>query len=183
MIADNTQLVETLVAFGNDVVERAQRNLGATRIVKKTIKKNGKEKQVIRRKRAVATGDLKNSLTFTLRKVSDGYEVTFKARGKAAQYADVVEDGRREGLKGPKTEPILQWIRTKGIKVRDGDGKILKQTPWRQRGLAYIIARRIGENGIEPVKYFENAYKDAIEEREQDILQALKSYLDKKFEK
>jgi len=170
-MTDNTQLVETLVAFGNDVVERAQRNLGATRRVK------GKNR------RAVASGNLKNSLTFSLRRSGEGYTIQFKARGTASRYAEVIEDGRKAGAKAPPIEPILAWIKIKGIKARDEKGKILKQTESRKRGLAFAIARGIGKNGIEPVKYFENAYKDAIEEREQDILQALKSYLDKKFEK
>lgn len=171
MAADNTVLVETLVAFGNDVVERAQRNLGATRRVK------GKNR------RAVASGNLKNSLTFSLRKTGEGYTIQFKARGTAAKYAEVIEDGRRAGAKAPPIEPILAWIKLKNIKARDEKGRILEQTESRKRGLAFAIARGIGKNGIEAVKYFENAYNDAIEEREPDIYKALTEYLNKRFEK
>lgn len=170
-MTDNTQLIETLVSFGNDVVERAQRNLGATRRVK------GKSR------RAVASGNLKNSLTYSLRKTNEGYTMQFKARGTAAKYAEVIEDGRAKGAKMPPVQPILEWIKIKGIKARDKKGKILEQTESRKRGLAFAIARGIGKNGIEPVKYFENAYNDAIEERGDEVLAALKSYLDKKFEK
>ena len=170
-MTDNTALVEALVNFGNDVVERAQRNLGATRRVK------GKQR------RAVATGNLKNSLTFSLRKTGEGYTIQFKARGTAAKYAEVIEDGRKAGAKAPPIEPILAWIKVKGIKARDEKGKILEQTESRKRGLAFAIARGISKNGIEPVKYFENAYNDAIEERQDELFKALTDYLNKRFEK
>lgn len=169
MAADNTALVEALVNFGNDVVERAQRNLGATRTVK------GKKR------RAVATGTLKNSLTFTLRKDKAGYNIKFIAKGEAAKYADFVEDGRKPNSKQPPIDPILKWIKEKKIKARDEKGKILKQTESRKRGLAFAIARGIGKNGIPAVKYYEDAYKDALPDHEEKILNALQTYLESRF--
>jgi hypothetical protein len=166
---DNTAIVDALVNFGNDVVERAQRNLGATRMVK------GKKR------RAVATGTLKNSLTFSLRRNKDSYTIKFIAKGAAANYADYVEEGRKPNSKQPPLEPILKWINDKKIKVRDEKGKIVKQTESRKKGLAFSIARGIGKNGIPAVKYYENAYNDALPEHEEKIVNALQAYIESKL--
>jgi len=136
-----------LKEFGNATVERAQRNLGATRSVR------GK------RRRAVSTDALRKSLKFTLRTSKSGYNFTFKS----LSYGKYVEYGRKPNSKQPPTEPILKWIKDKRIKPKE-EGKFVKATPARLKGLAYMISRKIGKQGIEPLYFYRDAINDTLDE-------------------
>jgi len=106
--------------FGDDVIGRAQRNLGATRVI------NGK------RRRAVYTGTLKNSLGYLsvtnnkTHKISVRFGVT---NPSVQSYAAVVEYGRGKNKTPPPLKPIYDWLIGKRIMARDKDGKILNFVP------------------------------------------------------
>lgn len=54
-------------------------------------------------------------------------------------YSGVIEYGRRRGAKAPPLEPIARWAQRKlGLPYA------------RARGIAFVIARRIGERGLRP---------------------------------
>jgi hypothetical protein len=142
--------------FGTATVERAQRNLGATRTVR------GKKR------RAVATDKLRKSLKFTVRATKTAYNFSFKS----LSYGKYVEYGRKPNSKAPGSEPILEWIKAKRIKPKE-NGKFVKATESRLKGLAFMISRKIGVKGIEPLYFYRDAINDTLEEYGQRIAEEL----------
>lgn len=54
-------------------------------------------------------------------------------------YSGVIEYGRRRGAKAPPTEPIARWAQRKlGLPYP------------KAKGIAFVIARKIGERGLQP---------------------------------
>lgn len=71
------------------------------------------------------------------------YEVTLRLQ----DYWKYIESGRKPG-KFPPVKAILDWILVKPILPRpDDDGKMQKLKP---KSLAFLIGRKIKEEGIEP---------------------------------
>lgn len=136
----------------DDIIERAQRNIGATRTIR------GK------RRRRVSTGNLKNSLRYKLKRKNDGANVVFDANGSASKYWDVIERGRRPNKKAPPIDAIMDWIKKKPIRLQAKGGGFIKSTPQAQRAAAYLIARAIGKRGIEGIHFYEEAIQAAIED-------------------
>lgn len=156
--------------FAREVVERAQRNLGATRTV------NGKKR------RAVATGNLKASLTFKNRTRYNQPSIIFTTdKTKTQQYADVVEFGRRAGARMPPIQPIKDWIKVKGIRPRNKNGGFIKATESEVDKMAWNIARSIAKRGIKPLYYFTDAIEQTLAERGDEFIDALAQEIDAKL--
>lgn len=153
-----------LGTFGRNVVERAQRNLGSTRVV------NGKKR------RADSSGNLRKSLTFSYKDNNKGLIVLkFRAKGTASQYADVVEDGRRPG-KFPPISAILQWMKVKPIRLRSlKTNSFEKVTPARLNSAAFLIARSIAKKGIKGLKYYQDAVEAELADGGDEMLNAVAS--------
>lgn len=154
----NREARERLKDFGASVVDRAKTNVGAYRRVKG------------RQIRRVSTMALKNSLSYSINDNGKG-KVTLKffAKGPAAKYAAVIEDGRRPGKKAPPIDVIEKWIADKPLRMRDTKtGAFVKTTPARVRSAAFLIARSIGKKGIMGIKFFEEALNNEIEDRGDD---------------
>ena len=166
-MAEPTEIEKMLNDFGTDVVERAMRNLGATRTV------NG------RKRRAVASGRLKDSLTYKLRIRYNKPTIDFTTNStETQQYADIVEFGRKPGSKQPPVEPIIRWMKTKPVKLRAKGGGFVKQTEEGLRRAAWAISASIGRRGIPPLRYYRDAIEDALDQRGQDFLDALQKELE-----
>ena len=160
-------LKETVDSIGRDVVEAAQRNLGATRKI------NGKTR------RRVASGKLKNGLDF---KNLTRYNKPVLQFGvddeKLKEYADVIEFGRRPNKKGPPVAPIIEWMNIKGIRPRSKDGGFVKLPASAearanlQRSIAWSISRSIGKKGIVGIKYYTEALESVLEKRGPELLDA-----------
>ena len=136
--------------FGQEVVEKAMLNLGVYRTV------NGKKR------RAVASDTLRKSLAF--RYDSKYQRIDFFAKGKAADYAYYVEEGRKPGRR-PPTNAILEWMKIKKISPRNENGSFKKFATPKARenameAIAYNISMSIGRRGIKPLFY----YRDAVNE-------------------
>lgn len=69
----------------------------------------------------------------------------------AAKYGAVIEFGRRPGT-FPPVEPIRLWVRRK-LKVQAADVK----------GVAYLVGRKIKQQGIKPRPYLEPAFNDNLD--------------------
>lgn len=69
-----------------------------------------------------------------------------------APYASVIELGRRPGGRMPPLSVIADWVRRKGIGVRQGPKQkgrgFKRRTDAELRGIAFIIARRIRARGL-----------------------------------
>lgn len=157
--------------FAAAVIERAQRNLGATRTV------NGKKR------RAVSTGNLQKSLSFVKSDQSQFTYLNFTATGTARDYANVVEKGRRKGAGPPPIDPILKWIKSKPIRVQKKNGggfakytkksKMFPEYYVEQVSAAFAISKSIGKNGIPGLFYYSEAVQAELQERGQAFLDAL----------
>lgn len=161
--------------LGAAVVIRAQRNLGASRKV------NGKNR------RSVASGNLKESLTFKNQTRYGNPILLFTAEGTAKEYAQYVHDGRRPGAKPPPISPIEQWIKIKGIRPRDPKTKKFLPMTYKNRkgdtvsrtlGMAIAMSKSIGIKGIPANPYFSDALETELELRGPEFLEAMTKDLD-----
>lgn len=156
----------TLESIAQDVVERAQLELGAYRTV------NGKKR------RAVATGLLKNSLTYRSTTRYNNPIIDFGASGKAGDYLKYVTFGRKKGARMPPLKPILDWMRIKRLRPRNKNGGFIKATDGNLRSMAWNIARSISKKGIEPFPFYANAIEDVMAKRGREFEEAIKKEIE-----
>jgi hypothetical protein len=155
--------------YAAKVVERAQSNLRIKRRVR------GK---VVNR---VASGTLLNSLTYKLRIRYNKPTIDFTVKGDAGRYADVIEYGRKPGAKMPPVSAIEKWIKIKPLKLRNRQGEFIKSTESAIKSAAYAIAKSIGENGIAPVPYYQEAIDDTWEDYSEQLIQAYAKGVEQRF--
>jgi len=151
-----------LADWAAEVIVTAQRNLGATVSVKETNASGTR----IKKRRRVASGTLKRSLSFFVRKGSGNTSVKFIAKGAAARYADVINQGRRPNSKPPPVYAILQWMKTKPIRIQKKGGGFIKTSEKEKEQYAFLIARKIGKYGIAGTHYFTEAVDQHLPELE-----------------
>jgi hypothetical protein len=90
----------------------------------------------IRSQNAIASGELLRSVTVgSMSASSQGFEMTV---GSSSPYASFIEEGRRAGSRPPPVDAILEWMTQKGLEP--------------DKSAAYLIARKIGRDGI-PAKH------------------------------
>lgn len=165
-MATGQEIQELSISIAEDIIEAAQRELGAYRTV------NGKKR------RSVASGTLKKSLTYKFTKRYNNPVLSFSASGKAGDYIRFVAEGRRKGAKMPPIEPILEWIRIKPIRLKNKGGGFAKQTPQALRSAAFNIARSISKKGIQPFPFYDEAIKNVMEKRGKEYEEAIKKEIE-----
>jgi hypothetical protein len=122
---------------------------------------------------AVASGTLEKSLKYRLKIKGKEINVSVYAKGKASKYFLAREEGRRAGAKPPPVSAILDWMRIKPIKLRDKEtGKFKRPTEELKKQVAFLIARKIGKEGIKGWKAFDYAYENIWDEYEAKIVEA-----------
>lgn len=168
-MSNDAELKRILSNWAMKVVETAQRNLGATQ----TVIEHTKDGPKSRKRRRVASGNLKDNLNFFITKGSGNIKVKFGAKGSAKQYADVIEEGRRPNSPPPPTYAIEKWMEEKNIRLRAG-GVFVKETEKGRRAAAYLIARKIGKYGITGIHY----YKEAVEQHLPELNKDMKVYVE-----
>ena len=112
-----------------------------------------------------ATGNLARTASFTIETSSGDLNVTIHLE----DYYRYVEEGRRPGS-FPQIDSILRWIQAKHIMPREINGKL----PTEQQ-LAYLIGRKIAQEGIAGTYDLANAQEAAKSEFENEIQEALKA--------
>ena len=165
-----TPLLDGLAA---EVVEVAQRKLGAYRTVR-----SGKKSY---RRRAVSTGTLKNSLSYSIRQSGSLLSISFGASGKAKDYFRAVNDGRKKGTM-PPLSALVKWIEDKPIRLRSG-GKFVKTTEKGKIRLAYAIGQKIKRDGIAPFPYYSEAIQEVLERKTPEILEELSKQIEIELKK
>ena len=121
---------------------------------------------------AVASGTLEKSLAYRLKIKGKAIDISIYAKGKASQYFLARENGRKPG-KQPPVDAILDWMRLKPIKLRDKEsGKFKKPTEALKRQVAFLIARKIGRDGIKGWHAFEYAFENIWDEYEAKVVEA-----------
>ena len=93
-----------------------------------------------------ATGTLINSIRATNVVITENMEqITFDLN--AMNYFINVDKGRFGNRTPPPIEPILKWVKTKGLRMRNAKGQFAKGS---QLSLAFAISKKIGRRGIRP---------------------------------
>ena len=160
------RLDQVLNEMGVAVTDAARRNLGTRTI--------GKNKSY----GATKSRKLAKSLTFSV----SGNDLTF---GSPLPYAKFIHWGvsgtkkKRKDTpyayttKQPPIDAILKWMKVKPLRLRDKDGKFVKQTQSKLRSAAFMIARGIKRNGIAGLQYFTEAWETQYPKWQQKIIDAL----------
>jgi hypothetical protein len=105
-------------------------------------------RSILKRNNKIATGALYDSVRYEINSKNQ-IKFTYAPEGK------YVISGRRRGARFPPPGPILQWIKTKGIKGRDRTtGRFITD-----RSLTFLISRGISRDGIKPLPFMSMAIK------------------------
>lgn len=162
----------SLINWGNDVVEAAQRNIGAFRTV------NGKKRRIDN------TGTLRKSLGYLAKFDANGNAtILFRSMVEYGVYLEYGVKGTESGKehdtgfsfkKGTKMVPpgdesekwgIRAWMKSRPLRIRNAKGEFVKATEARKQSLAFAIAVNIKKHGIAPSRFM----RDAIESKLDDL--------------
>ena len=151
---------EVLKDFADKVIEKAQLNLG----VVKSYRSKATGKTYL--KRLDASKRLRNSLASEVKvRAKDGRFVKGFVSFEMLDYGQVVDKGRKagKGISEAGQKSVIEWIKKKPLKLRDADGKFVKLTDARLKGMAYVISRNMKKYGKEPTNFFTDAYNSQEE--------------------
>ena len=120
----------------------------------------------------IASGDLLNNIEYEITRGDFTYTIYVKMR----DYWYYVENGRKAG-KWPPIDNILRWIRVKPVLPRpNAEGKL--PTP---QQLAFLIARKIGEEGTEGTQDLRKATDTIWDTFEDRLYEAIDEDVDAAF--
>lgn len=165
MAEQYSTIKEMLNSFSDLVVERAQRNIGATR----TVTIGGKS----RKRKIDSSGQLRTNLNYKLIGSGPRFVIQYGAKGEAGQYADVVDKGRRPGTMPPPMA-IRRWIDQKPIRLRNDKGGFIKSTEKQKARLAFQIADAIKRRGIPATNFYTDAFEEELANAGPEFIEELK---------
>ena len=120
----------------------------------------------------IASGDLLNNIEYEITRGDFTYTIYVKMK----DYWYFVENGRKAG-KMPPIDNILNWIRVKPVLPRpNAEGKL--PTP---QQLAFLIARKIGEEGTEGTQDLRKATDTIWDTFEDRLYEAIDADVDAAF--
>ena len=120
----------------------------------------------------IASGDLLNNIEYEVTRGDFTYTIYVKMR----DYWYYVENGRKAG-KWPPIDNILNWIKIKPVLPRpNAEGKL--PTP---QQLAFLIARKIGEEGTEGTQDLRKATDTIWDTFEDRLYEAIDADVDAAF--
>lgn len=120
----------------------------------------------------IASGDLLNNIEYEVTRGDFTYTIYVKMK----DYWYYVENGRRAG-KWPPIDNILNWIKIKPVLPRpNAEGKL--PTP---QQLAFLIARKIGEEGTEGTQDLRKATDTIWDTFEDRLYEAIDEDVDAAF--
>lgn len=120
----------------------------------------------------IASGDLLNNIEYEVTRGDFTYTIYVKMR----DYWYYVENGRKAG-KWPPIQNILDWIKIKPVLPRpNAEGKL--PTP---QQLAFLIARKIGEEGTEGTQDLRKATDTIWDTFEDRLYEAIDADVDAAF--
>jgi hypothetical protein len=110
------------------------------------------------------TGSLRESIESLAKESANGFGFNIMAN----EYGLAVDKGTKQGqppVYKPTTniQDLMQWIRSKPVRIRDSKGRFVQATDYRVRGLAFVIARKIGRDGIEATGFIQDAINQSME--------------------
>ena len=120
----------------------------------------------------IASGDLLNNIEYEVTRGDFTYTIYVKMK----DYWYYVENGRKAG-KRPPIKNILEWIKIKPVLPRpNAEGKL--PTP---QQLAFLIARKIGEEGTEGTQDLRKATDTIWDTFEDRLYEAIDEDVDAAF--
>lgn len=120
----------------------------------------------------IASGDLLNNIEYEITRGDFTYTIYVKMK----DYWYYVENGRKAG-KWPPIDNILNWIKIKPVLPRpNAEGKL--PTP---QQLAFLIARKIGEEGTEGTQDLRKATDTIWDDFEDRLYEAIDEDVDAAF--
>ena len=127
-------------------------------------------KSILIQNKKRATGNLISSIKYNVS--SDG-DISFEY----APEGKWVTQGRRKGARFPPPNPILKWIKVKGIKGRDPKtGKFIKDD-----ALVFLFQRAISRDGIKPLPFMEMAVEKSIQQLMASLEKSIGDYFSKQI--
>lgn len=139
--------------MGKNVVRLSRKNLDTKRRVKTSSGRTHFSK-------INNTSSLSNSIKFS----TDSKGLSFEMN----DYGLNVDEGRKAGRYAPVNK-IMEWVRTKGIRPRDPQGKFLRVTDKSMKSLSFMLNRAIFKNGIEPTGFFSKPFESELDKLERKI--------------
>ena len=148
--------------FGARVVKLSKINIGATRTV------SGKKR------RTDNSGKLRKSIKHDI----DVFKNSFGFYIEMEDYGKWVDKGRKPG-KGMPVRELMQWIKSKPIRLRDlKTGSFIESTPSRLKSLAFLINRKIKEEGIAPTNFLSDPFEQEFKQLPDELTEAFSLDLD-----
>ena len=153
-------------------------------------------KEVIKQSRANLTRDKKNvdrklydSLGYDLRVHKNSFSLEMfmefygKFQDKGVKGADPSQVSKNAKIKGqqapsspysfknkrPPSEPIAEWAKKRGLRLRDEKGRFAKGD---YKSIGYIVAKNIWARGIKPSLFFTKPFEANFERLPDDIIEA-----------
>lgn len=130
----------------------------------------------------VASGSLSRSIKSQA--VGNALTVTM------AGYGGAIDEGIRKGGRPANGYRIKEWLRVKGIRLRDNTtGRYLKQTDYNYNKISFLISRSIARDGIikrfgyKGSNFIDRAINNTLDEFDDAILEAFNKELTKEFDK
>ena len=114
-------------------------------------------------------GELYRTISYSVSTVNSGWVISVSL----AEYWKYIENGRRAGAKMPPVSAIENWIKVKQILPRPITLKSGKSVVPTIPQLSFLIARKIGRDGIRPRPFFKQSFEDAKREFLQKIEEAI----------
>lgn len=111
-----------------------------------------------------ASGNLIDSIKTSIQTNGD----TLAVKLEIADYYDFVKKGRKPGGNFPPLNVIEKWIQDKKIKPENREGELPTQ-----KQLAFLIGRKIAEEGIKPKNYVTITIKELNDIYVEKIKEAL----------
>lgn len=123
--------------------------------------------QELRRTKAIASGDLINSLKIDIEKTDDGAIISLAGN----DYITFIEKGRKRGKYAP-LKPLEKWVRAKGLATEQK----------KVTSIAFAINNKIKREGIKPRPILENTFNNNLPMYDKIVSDALDKDLNKYLE-
>lgn len=120
-----------------------------------------------------ASNDLYNSINYSIKKGNKEFNVLLELN----HYWKYIENGRKAG-KMPPISKIEEWIKVKPVLPRPNSNGTLPTT----KQLAYLIARKIGLEGIKPQPLLQQSLDDVMGVMIEFIEEAIYKDLENEFD-
>lgn len=131
----HSTITDILLDFGNEVQEEMKKNLTDSG--------------------ALASGELYQSINFSSKIMGSTFHFVLDM---GVDYWKFVDEGRKPG-KRPPMKDILKWVNTKATFGGFSNVKNIKDKAV-QRGLAYVIAKKIGDKGKKGNHFYSKVITD-----------------------